>query len=384
MFTNECCTFFKKMFSLIISFSFFSIQGENIGIPGPMLFHLHYLKPYRRHRRVVTRTLLLLAAFILLFYLSLSGVLERLRETPYSDYSYPPEIDLKYLLRSLKTGREPAAYRVQNHYERYVFKISNELKCHVSQNRTSILIVVKSAVAHQSLRDSIRQTWGQEYRFKDVDLRRVFMVGVNANDETAQSALDDEHAHHGDLVQADFVDTYYNNTIKMMLSFRWVLEHCTDVQWIFFADDDYYVSAKNLVQFLQDSMNPRDRHLVGYVYDEAAPYRAYLNKWYVSLSEYPFNRYPPFPVGGSIVMSMPALIELYHMARYTRQFRLDDVFLGIVARKVGLRPMHSDKFRDKNQPKLPEDFVGIVAAHGVYDKYHMVQIWEQQKRLGHA
>ncbi|XP_042143986.1 beta-1,3-galactosyltransferase brn-like [Ixodes scapularis] len=331
------------------------------------------------------RTVLLwLTSFLLLTLLDKSGVFERLQETPYSDYSYPPEIDAKHLLRLLGTGREPAAYRVQNHYERYVFKISNELKCHVPGNRTAVLIVVKSAVAHQSRRDTIRQTWGQEGRFEDVDLRRVFMVGVKANDKTAQRALDAEHALHGDLVQADFIDAYYNNTIKTMLSFRWVLEYCSDVQWIFFVDDDTYVSVKNLAQFVRDSMNPKDRHLVGYVYDDDPPYRAHWSKWYVSLSEYPYSRYPPFAVGCLYLVSMPALLELYQVARYTRQYRFDDVFVGIVARKTGLRPVHSDKFRDKNPAKRPEDFVGLVASHGFHDSVHLVRVWKHQKCLGNA
>ncbi|XP_040079268.1 beta-1,3-galactosyltransferase brn-like [Ixodes scapularis] len=334
-----------------------------------------------RPRHVVL--LWLVVTFLLLLLLDKSGVFERLRETPYKYYSYPPEINVKHLLRSLKTGSEPA-YRVQNYYERYVFKIHNELKCRVPRNRLFILIVVKSAIAHQSSRDTIRQTWGQEDRFEDVSLRRVFIVGVKANDETAQRALEDEHALHGDLVQADFIDSYYNNTFKTMLAFRWVLEHCFNVQWVFFVDDDSYVSAKNLVQFLRNSMNWTDRHLVGYIHDDAPPYRAHWSKWYVSLSEYPYSRYPPFAVGCLYVVSMPALMELYQVARYTRQYRFDDVFLGIVARKSGLRPRHSDKFRDKNPAKRPEDFVGLVASHGFRDSDHLTRVWEHQKRLGHA
>ncbi|XP_002415149.3 beta-1,3-galactosyltransferase brn-like [Ixodes scapularis] len=333
-----------------------------------------------RHRRQVV--LLWLTTFLLAL-LNISGLFDRLQETPYSDYAYPPEVDVKHVLRLLKSGNEPV-YRVMNRYEQYVFMIRNEFKCQVPRDLPFLLIVVKSAIAHQAHRNAIRQTWGQEGLFEDVSIRRVFMVGVKADDETAQSALNAEHALHGDLVQADFIDTYYNNTIKTMLSFRWVLEHCPGAQWIFFVDDDCYVSAKNLVHFLRDSMNPTDRYLVGYVYDEAPPYRSRLSKWYVSLSEYPFSQYPPFPVGCLYLVSRPAIIELYQMARYTRQFRLDDVFLGIVSRKIGLRPLHSDKFRDKNEPEFPEDFVGLVAAHGFDDSARLVRVWERQKRLGNA
>ncbi|CAN7999304.1 unnamed protein product [Ixodes hexagonus] len=346
-----------------------------------MRFHVPHWKPFRHRRVVISFTLLLAAPLLLLpVHLYESGVLEHWLESPYSEYTYPLEIDVDHLLRTLRAGRKPA-YRALNHYERYVFKIPNERKCHLPGSPPSLLIVVKSAVDHMSRRDVIRKTWGQEGRFHDVDVRRVFMVGVKADKETA---LDAENAAHGDLVQADFIDSYWNVTIKTMLAFRWVLEHCSGVQWVFFVDDDFYVSTKNLIRFVQVSVNPTDRHLVGLVYEDTGPIRDHRNKWYVSLCEFPFSRYPPFAIAGAYVVSMPALFDLYQAARYTRQFRFDDVFLGILAKKIDLRPLHSDLFREKKHPTKPEDFVGLVAAHGFHDSVLLVRVWERERRLGNA
>lgn len=55
-----------------------------------------------------------------------------------------------------------------------------------------------------------------------------------------------------------FYDTYYNNTIKTMMGFRWAVENCPKSSFYTFVDDDYYVSAKNLLRFVKDPINYPD------------------------------------------------------------------------------------------------------------------------------
>ncbi|CAN7982109.1 unnamed protein product, partial [Ixodes pacificus] len=323
---------------------------------------------------------------LFLFILYRNGVFARLQETPYSSFSYSPEINAREILRLFEEGKKPA-YVVLNPYEHYVFKIRNELRCDTSQRTAPsmpLVLVVKSALDHHSRRDAIRQTWGQEDRYPGVVLRRVFMVGVDSKDPSVQDALNSEQAMNGDLVQAEFEDTYYNTTIKTMLSFRWILEQCPNVQWFLFVDDDYYVSAKNLIEFVKEKDGSSEWLWTGCVLQSNRPVRQHYGKWYLSLSEYPYSQFPPYVNAGAYVLSRRMLIDLYRVARFTPQFRFDDVFLAILANKMGLQPRHSDKFWYNRDPMTEEDFVGAVAIHGFEDPVRLVQTWKHQSRLGQA
>uniref|UniRef100_A0A131XUF2 Hexosyltransferase n=1 Tax=Ixodes ricinus TaxID=34613 RepID=A0A131XUF2_IXORI len=365
------------------------------------------MSPLLRCRRSSTtfKAKVLLAFALVIWLLNHAGIIDFLLETPYSKFTYPLEVNTRELIRVLDEGGQPP-YSVLNQYERYRFKIRNEYKCRESREsktpaRVKLLLVVKSALSHRDRREAIRHSWGFEKRFSDVPIRCVFVLGVNADDPATQDAVDSEYALHGDLVQADFVDSYYNNTIKMMQGFRWVVDYCSSAEFVLFVDDDYYVSVKNLLKFVRNPWGfsavaqeddeapqrvsaPDGRLWAGYVFEGSWPMRHRWSKWYLSLSEYPYSRFPPYVTAGAFVLSQPALKDLYRVARYTRQFRFDDIFLGIVALKARLMPLHSDAFRFWGKPSDRGDFVGLIAAHGFQDPVELVRVWEQQRGYNQA
>lgn len=333
------------------------------------------------------------AAVIALLVLDQLGVFHYIRELDYAtEFSYPLEIDGKRLLDRLEQGEKPKLEAI-NSYEQHRFKIRNEQRCLQTTSNLRLVLVVKSALGNRKRRDAIRRSWGFEGRFSDVHIRRVFVVGTG--DPATQDAIDAEHTEHSDLVQADFVDAYYNNTIKTMTGFRWVFHHCSAAEFAFFVDDDYYVSMKNLLRFLRnplglspsDDADPRSlvlhgRLFAGYVFPSSRPMRHRFSKWYLSLDEYPFSRFPPYVTAGAFVLSAPALRDMYRISEYTRHFRFDDIYLGIVAKKAGVVPLHSDRFRFWAQgTDLPP---GLVASHGFGDPEELVRVWEQQKARGEA
>jgi hypothetical protein len=60
-----------------------------------------------------------------------------------------------------------------------------------------------------------------------------------------------ESGRYNDIVRGNFLDSYYNNTIKTMLAMRWLVETCPNYRFAFFVDDDMYVSIKNLLRFVR-------------------------------------------------------------------------------------------------------------------------------------
>ncbi|GIX95888.1 beta-1,3-galactosyltransferase brn [Caerostris extrusa] len=341
------------------------------------------------------------------------------------------------VLIALKNNKQPP-YKPINEYN-YSYRINNNKKCLQSFNndyeKVVILYVIKSALPNQKKRDAIRKSWGWENRFSDVIIRRIFMLGVST-DLLYQDSIDEEYARNKDLVQVEFIDSYYNNTIKTMMSFKWVVENCPKAQFIMFADDDMYVSTKNLLKFIRNPFNKRvgfrkkrdlsytiwsnensirpvfesnlmlktkkanffnrnlfefdpvlsafdGRLFAGHVFF-SSPMRHRSSKWYVSLAEYSFSKYPPYVTAGAYVVSFPALVDLYYTSMYTQSFRFDDVYLGIVAKKCGISPLHNEHFYFWRKPYREEAYSNVIASHGFDDPDELKKVWEEQRSLGHA
>ena len=80
------------------------------------------------------------------------------------------------------------------------------------------------------------------------------------------------------------------------MGFQWATSYCRSAQYLAFIDDDYYVSTSNLVKTLKNIPEQKTMNtLFGYIWQHAMPYRVRGSKWYVSLEEYPFHLYPPYP-----------------------------------------------------------------------------------------
>ena len=97
------------------------------------------------------------------------------------------------------------------------------------QPQQFLVIYVHSAAGHHRRRQVVRTTWGNVTRWSTasdgVSLR--FVLGRPANESDHQRrALVDEQAIHGDLVQLDFVDSYYDMTLKVVGALQWLNDYC--------------------------------------------------------------------------------------------------------------------------------------------------------------
>jgi hypothetical protein len=115
-------------------------------------------------------------------------------------------------------------YESKNHTAyAYVYKAE-----HTCKKPPYLLLVIKSKVTHFENREVIRNSWAQLDEFGHI--KRVFTLGMSYAHETdIIASVKAENARYGDIVQQDFVDYYYNNTIKTLMSFQWVIENCFQV-----------------------------------------------------------------------------------------------------------------------------------------------------------
>lgn len=197
-----------------------------------------------RMRKYFKYILLLLLG--LLYYF---GVFTHLFESNYyTNFVYPLETNISRCAINLQSGKSDQLPCVQINKLEYDLLLTNKTKCN---GNIHLLILVKSSLKHFDRRRIIRKTWGSENRFSDVPTRTIFILG-KSYDIDLEKRVEEEHKQFGDVVQYDFIDDYYNNTIKTMNSIKWASTHCNNSRFYFFSDDDMYVSIKNVLRFLRN------------------------------------------------------------------------------------------------------------------------------------
>ncbi|XP_063699288.1 beta-1,3-galactosyltransferase brn [Culicoides brevitarsis] len=386
----------------------------------------------------------LICLTIILLLLNYFGAFTHLFERDfYSDFKYPMEGEVLKYARQLRNAKVPSVQPINNNYN-FSLILNPDIKCLDGDRplRPRLVILVKSALDHFENRHVIRQSWGYEKRFSDVIIRTVFLLGVpNTKEMTELSAkIKLEAEKYKDIVQGNFSDSYFNNTIKTIIGMKWAVTQCSYGKFYLFVDDDYYVSIKNVLLFIRNPINYpeylEDAHEVmrrrlssthkydrkysydillnnglllnetssrrhtrkvleyeladevrlftGYVFT-SSPHRHKSSKWYTPLSEYPWHLWPTYVTSGAYILSREALQDMYFCSFYTKHFRFDDIFLGLVAMKAHIEPLHSEQFYFNRAPYTsPHSYKYIIASHGYTKPKDMVNIWTQVRSAGYA
>ncbi|XP_058839229.1 beta-1,3-galactosyltransferase brn-like [Topomyia yanbarensis] len=376
------------------------------------------------------------------------GAFTHMFETDFErTFSYPMEGDILSNVYQLRHGQRPAVDPINVYNFSYITDCQHKCKEDDRLIAPRLVLIVKSAMENFDRRVAIRKSWGWEKRFSDVKIRTIFVLGRPAeSNRRLQSLIDLEYANYRDIVQGDFVDAYFNNTIKTMMGFRWAVNYCPRAKFYMFADDDFYISSKNLLKYVRNPVNypeyleetdealrklarrlsqttnnnnnssqqvdavitgnssagvsnvrskrqilnmdmelPSDVKLFsGFVF-RSAPHRHRSSKWYISLQEYPWDMWPTYVTAGAFLLSHEALFEMYYVSMYTKHFRFDDIYLGIVSLKAGIEPLHSEEFYFHKAPFLgPQSYKYVLASHGYDNPEELVKIWNEVRAAGYA
>lgn len=321
-----------------------------------------------------------------LLYTLLSGTTESLhhKHYPLRDDNIPKYIE------QLKAHKHPDVDPVNY----YTYSYLSNPKCHTESYfddpSLRLTLVVKSTVGDFEKRNAIRSTWGQEYRSEipEASIRTVFNLGSSQN-KYIQDLVTEEADVFGDILQSDFHDAYFNNTFKTVMGIKWAFENCHSTNFFFFIDEDFFISTRNLVKFLLSKKDEYEKVslYMGHVHKYPRPYRNISNKWFVSRKEYPFTTYPPFVAGGGVIFSQKGLQDVHFGISYTQHFRLDDVFIGLVAMKSNIQPQHNPEIHSFRKVQLEDDvdhFRNVIASHGFGNIDEMINVWNQCERAGFA
>lgn len=236
-----------------------------------------------------------------------------------------------------------------------------------------LLMVIKSIISQHDRREVIRQTWGKEQVINGKRIKTLFLLGtssVESERANHQKLLEYEDYIYGDILQWDFMDSFFNLTLKETHFLKWFSTYCGNVRYIFKGDDDVFVSVQNIMEYLEDSSDVKNL-FAGDVLFKARPIRRKDNKYYVPSALYNKTYYPPYAGGGGFLMDGPVARKLYLASETLELYPIDDVFLGMCLEVLQVTPIKHNAFKtfglmkNKNSKlnKEPCFFRSMIVVH---------------------
>ncbi|XP_075061165.1 beta-1,3-galactosyltransferase 2-like isoform X2 [Mixophyes fleayi] len=225
----------------------------------------------------------------------------------------------------------------------YKFLINQSQKC---QNRIPFLVLLVIADSHNvKARDTIRETWGNEKNYGDVEVVKIFLIGLSPIMTGAvQRLLKEESATYGDIVQQDFLDTYSNLTLKTLMGMEWLSKFCPNASYAMKIDSDVFLNVNYLVHhLLHPELPTRNNYITGLIVYYTEPIRSKESKWYVPEDIYPGDTYPPYPSGPGYVFSVDVARKIYKVAQEIAVISVEDAFMGICLYKLKIVPTRPPK-----------------------------------------
>nr|KAG5712162.1 hypothetical protein BaRGS_014512 [Batillaria attramentaria] len=207
-----------------------------------------------------------------------------------------------------------------------------------------LLVAVPSIRNHTIRRKAIRKTWagpgyGSPWPRKTLrhSVKVVFFFGTGVEGDK-DVKLEAEAKLYGDIVQADFVDTYRNLTLKMAAVLHWTANHCPGARHVIKVDEDTIVNLPLLVDVLELVSAHQGRYVMGYKHLSKQPIVIREGRWKVDEDAYPLSVFPNYLYGHSYVISGDAVQEL--LSAYQRMPSVpteDAFFTGILAKACSYR-----------------------------------------------
>lgn len=272
----------------------------------------------------------------------------------------------QYYAQATHQGKRETNTEIKYIHEPY--SVCNGL---VQHQPHSLLILVKSDIYNIAQRLAIRATWGY---INIPEIRVIFTLGTSAD---IQGFIIKETQLYDDILQGDFPDTYANNIYKTVMTYQWIVDNCVNTSFYFFVDDDFFVNVNLIHQYLKEYSSQVNPYLyTGKLITYSWPVRKRNSKWFISVEDYPYNYYPPYLAGGSIIMSANVAKLLKETFPYVKYIFIDDSYLGIVAYACHLVPSNDDRMSIDYKVVEPEQLKSLFSSHGYGNHRQLRRVWD--------
>ncbi|XP_067654517.1 beta-1,3-galactosyltransferase 5-like [Haliotis asinina] len=219
----------------------------------------------------------------------------------------------------------------------FKFTIPGPPVCH-SKNYPLLLVLVLTMHDHVEERKAIRETWGSVVKTKkwgEADVPEntllVFLLGKPDNDSKSDLARQENEVYHG-IVEADFKESYFNLTYKVLMGYKWAKQFCPAAKYILKVDEDTFINLAALVNIL--GTLDLGNTVLGPYFETAGVERG--GKHRLDKASYPFRAYPPHVKGNFYVMPSDLAFRVVEAAEYMPYVCIEDAHItGILLKVIG-------------------------------------------------
>ena len=187
-----------------------------------------------------------------------------------------------------------------------------------------ILILVTTIPKEIAIRRAIRGTWGRNTN----TTRSVFVFGVGWSTEE-QEILLKESILYGDILQDNYIDSYFNLSLKVLSGYHWWSKNCQNAPFVLRTAGDNFVNTPRILHLIS-SKPSWPRRIIGHCWPPTWPMRVVSDKCYVTFEEYPHGKYIPYCVGTSFITPATTVNLILKTSPNVPYFAIEDVYFGMV------------------------------------------------------
>ncbi|XP_067671730.1 beta-1,3-galactosyltransferase 1-like [Haliotis asinina] len=263
----------------------------------------------------------------------------------------------------------------------YQFTLNSDL---CLRGHVYLLMIVHSALGHFNYRRRIRKTFGSVRKAWNKTVVLVFTVGVS-NDDTLQNSVVREANEFKDIIQGNFIDAYRNLSIKHIMGYHWMLNHCPEAAFVLKMDDDMFVNPYVIVKYLTQLKEPTNQ-MICTVFKGFLPQRKQNHKYHVPRTMYPFNVWPDFCQGFAYIISRDVLSKLYDTSSVTHFVVMDDVYVTGILRSItgikarGFGTLKGQCHWERNITISQLNSIGVMISYTsyishVFKKWNLISVY---------
>ena len=249
---------------------------------------------------------------------------------PRQPHSVIPE---QYFGRNLLSSRSTTAE----------YKVNKPALCS-GRKDVLLLMLVLSQPKDVERRMAIRDTWGSRHHLPPHNRMPLAFILGDSTALTAQMDVASENNIYADIVQGSFIDSSTNLTLKTVMAFQWTRTFCPRAAFVMVATDDVLVDTYKLAPYLQ--LQHQEEH---FALCDLVPccQPAHSSSASAELL-YAGKVYPTHCAGHAFVLPSSVISRMHSASLHTPLFTPHEVFVGVLAEKLGVTFRDTSLFFAKN------------------------------------
>lgn len=223
----------------------------------------------------------------------------------------------------------------------------NKSLCYSSDQNLVLVAFVVIAPDRFEKRMKIRNTWANHNSFSNM---KVFFSLGRSRNSTVNKMIRDEALLYNDILQVDFVDSYYKIINKVLLTYKWVSLNCQNAKYVLRINDDVVVNSLSLIKYLKTAYKKRDiinNTAFGNIMYFGLIVRDVQDKFYVPFEKINKPYYDPYPEGTAFIITADLAARFFYLgfSKLKPFTHTEDVFIGMMVKHDSVNLVNiGDKF----------------------------------------